>query len=57
MPLFLGEPVCCYKAKDIRTYTLQHLRTRISLVLQQYELFSGTIKQNPAWCNAQSADA
>lgn len=34
---------------DIRDYTLQRLRTRISMVLQQNELFSGTIKQNLKW--------
>ena len=34
---------------DIRDYTLHKLRTRVSMVLQQNELFSGTIKQNLRW--------
>ncbi len=34
---------------NIQDYTLQNLRTGISLVLQQNELFSGTIKQNLKW--------
>ena len=34
---------------DVRDYTLQNLRSGIRLVLQQNELFSGTIKQNLKW--------
>jgi len=41
---------------DVRDYTLQHLRTGISLVLQQNDLFSGTIKQNLKWGNIQATD-
>jgi len=41
---------------DIRDYTLKNLRTGISLVLQQNELFSGTIKQNLLWGNEQATD-
>ncbi len=41
---------------DVRDYTLQNLRESVSLVLQQNELFSGTIKQNLLWGNAQASD-
>jgi ATP-binding cassette subfamily B protein len=42
--------------KDVRDYTLHNLRTGISLVLQQNELFSGTIKQNLLWGKATATD-
>jgi ATP-binding cassette subfamily B multidrug efflux pump len=41
---------------DVRDYTLQNLRSGISLVLQQNELFSGTIKQNLKWGNPNASD-
>jgi ATP-binding cassette subfamily B multidrug efflux pump len=41
---------------DVRDYTLQNLRAGISLVLQQNELFSGTIKQNLKWGNLNASD-
>jgi ATP-binding cassette, subfamily B, multidrug efflux pump len=41
---------------DVRDYTLRNLRTGISLVLQQNELFSGTIKQNLKWGNPNASD-
>ena len=41
---------------DIRYYTLQNLRSQIHLVLQQNELFSGTIKQNLSWGNPTASD-
>jgi ATP-binding cassette subfamily B protein len=41
---------------DIRDYTLQNLRSQIHLVLQQNELFSGTIKQNLKWGNPAATD-
>jgi ATP-binding cassette subfamily B protein len=42
--------------RDIRDYTLQNLRSGICLVLQQNELFSGTIKQNLLWGNPLASD-
>jgi ATP-binding cassette subfamily B protein len=42
--------------KDIHAYTLQNLRTRIKMVLQNNELFSGTIKQNLKWGKADATD-
>jgi ATP-binding cassette subfamily B multidrug efflux pump len=41
---------------DVRDYSLMGLRTSVSLVLQQNELFSGTIKQNLQWGNANASD-
>jgi len=42
--------------KDIHAYTLQNLRTSIKMVLQNNELFSGTIKQNLKWGKADATD-
>lgn len=36
---------------DVKEYHLQELRGKISIVLQQAELFSGTIKENLLWGN------
>ncbi len=41
---------------DVRDYTLPNLRGNLKLVLQQNELFSGTIKQNLKWGNQQASD-
>lgn len=41
---------------DVHDYTLKSLRSGISLVLQQNELFSGTIKQNLKWGNTNASD-
>jgi ATP-binding cassette subfamily B protein len=41
---------------DVRDYTLQNLRSQIRLVLQQNQLFSGTIKQNLKWGNPAASD-
>ena len=41
---------------DVRDYTLLNLRTSVKLVLQQNELFSGTIKQNLKWGNTAASD-
>jgi ATP-binding cassette subfamily B multidrug efflux pump len=41
---------------DVRDYTLLNLRTSVKLVLQQNDLFSGTIKQNLKWANTQASD-
>ncbi len=42
--------------EDVKNYTLQNLRNGISMVLQQNELFSGTIKENLQWGNALATD-
>jgi ATP-binding cassette subfamily B multidrug efflux pump len=41
---------------DVRDYTLQNLRTGVGMVLQQNELFSGTIKENLRWGNVNASD-
>ena len=41
---------------EIRNYTIHNLRSRINLVLQQNELFSGTIRQNLKWGNIMASD-
>ena len=41
---------------DVRDYALLNLRTSVKLVLQQNELFSGTIKQNLKWGNTAASD-
>lgn len=42
--------------KNIKEYKLQHLRRSIGMVLQQNELFSGTIRQNLCWGNPLATD-
>lgn len=41
---------------DIRDYTLQNLRAGVGMVLQNNELFSGTIRQNLKWGNTSATD-
>ena len=41
---------------DVKDYTLDHLRSRIGMVLQKNELFSGTIAQNLRWGNPAATD-
>lgn len=41
---------------DVRDYTLPNLRHNLKLVLQQNQLFSGTIKQNLKWGNSLATD-
>lgn len=41
---------------DVRDYTLENLRAGICLVLQQNELFSGTIAENLRWGNPNASD-
>jgi ATP-binding cassette subfamily B protein len=41
---------------DVRDYTMRNLRKNVKLVLQQNELFSGTIKQNIKWGNPEATD-
>ena len=41
---------------DVRDYSLPNLRINLKLVLQQNELFSGTIKQNLKWGNQLASD-
>ncbi len=41
---------------DVRNYDLTTLRDNVAMVLQKNELFSGTIKQNLRWGNADATD-
>ena len=42
--------------RDVRSYTLPHLRNRIAVVLQKNTLFSGTIAENLRWGNENATD-
>ena len=41
---------------NVRDYDLEALRDNVSMVLQKNVLFSGTIKENLRWGNAQATD-
>jgi ATP-binding cassette subfamily B protein len=41
---------------DVRDYKLQELRDSVAMVLQKNVLFSGTIKENLKWGNADATD-
>jgi ATP-binding cassette, subfamily B, multidrug efflux pump len=41
---------------DIHDYTLENLRNKVQLVLQQNVLFTGTIRQNLKWGNPEATD-
>ena len=41
---------------DVRNYDLQVLRDQVSMVLQKNVLFSGSIKENLRWGNAEATD-
>lgn len=41
---------------DVREYDLDTLRNAVAMVLQKNELFSGTIKENLRWGNAEADD-
>ena len=42
---------------NVRKYDLEALRDQVAMVLQKNELFSGTIKENLRWGNADATDA
>lgn len=41
---------------DIKSYGIEHLRDEIAMVLQKNTLFSGTIKENILWGEADASD-
>ena len=43
-------------ACDVRRYDLETLRNSVAVVLQKNVLFSGTIKENLRWGNADATD-
>ncbi len=42
--------------KDVREYDLDALRSKVAIVLQQNTLFTGTIRSNLYWGNAEATD-
>lgn len=40
----------------VKEYTLEHLRNEVAMVMQKNILFSGTIKENLKWGNADATD-
>ena len=42
---------------DVRSYDLDALRNEVAMVLQKNTLYSGNIKENLRWGNAQASDA
>lgn len=42
--------------RDVREYDLEALRNQVAMVLQKNVLFSGTIKDNLKWGNAEATD-
>ena len=42
--------------RDVRDYDLETLRNNVAMVLQKNLLFSGTIKENLRWGNAEATD-
>ncbi len=42
--------------RDVREYDLETLRNQVAMVLQKNVLFSGTIKENLRWGNAEATD-
>ena len=47
----------CLDGQDIRRYSLEYLRTRIGVVLQDVFLFSGTVRENITLNNPDISDA
>ena len=43
--------------RPVRDYTMEHLRTAVSMVLQKNTLFSGTIRDNLLWGKPDATDA
>ncbi len=43
--------------EDVRDYSFDALRSKVALVLQKSELFSGTVAENLRWGNPEASDA
>ena len=43
--------------RNVKDYTVEHLRDACAMVLQKNTLFSGTIRENLRWGNAEATDA
>ena len=52
----VSEGVLKVGGLDVKSYDLTVLRDAVAMVLQKNELFSGTIKENLRWGNAEATD-
>ncbi len=52
----VSEGVLKVGGRDVREYDLDVLRDNVAMVLQKNVLFSGTIKENLRWGNAEATD-
>lgn len=52
----ISEGELLVDGKDVRSYDLTALRDKVAMVLQKNTLFSGTIKENLRWGNANASD-
>ena len=52
----VSEGVLKVGGLDVKTYDLATLRDAVAMVLQKNELFSGTIRENLRWGNADATD-
>ena len=52
----VSEGVLKVGGLDVRSYDLTVLRDAVAMVLQKNELFSGTIRENLRWGNAEATD-
>ncbi len=50
------EGTVCVGGQDVRTYDLDVLRSAVGIVLQKNVLFSGTVRENLQWGDAQAGD-
>ena len=50
------EGTVCVGGKDVRSYDLDVLRSAVGIVLQKNVLFSGTVRENLQWGDAQAGD-
>jgi len=59
IPRLYDVSMGCVKVggRDVRDYDLTALRDSVAMVLQKNVLFSGTIKENLRWGNADASDA
>ena len=52
----VAEGAVRINGRDVRTFSLEELRSRISIVLQKAVLFHGTIRENILWGNADASE-
>lgn len=52
----VSEGAICIDGRNVKTYSLEHLRDAVGMVLQKNILFSGTIRENLLWGDADASD-